>query len=135
MRAVLAQECDSLSAKLLFECQSVSLVSSELFWLEADRTVVRLAAQGLNRDHLSAQVEACLARTEMTVIDREVIRVARGIPEVVKSLDAIHIATALILADSIATVVTYDAKMASVLGRHGVPAMTASQAIETFAIV
>jgi hypothetical protein len=77
-------------------------------------------------DHQSARA---LGRVAAADLDREVIVAARAIPEVAKSGDAVDIATAVLLADSIDCVVAYDAKMAAVLRAHGVAAVTASSAM------
>jgi len=66
----------------------------------------------------------------MIDLDRQVINAARAIPEVIKSLDAIHVASAELLADAIAFVVTCDRQMAAVLNQRGlVEAVTPTEAV------
>jgi hypothetical protein len=55
---------------------------------------------------------------------------ALAIPEIVKSLDSIHIATAELVHDAIDYVLTYDRRMAAVLEAHGIPARTASDILQ-----
>jgi hypothetical protein len=56
-----------------------------------------------------------------------VIAAARAIPEVVKSLDAIHIATAERLVGELECALTYDKAMSKTLAARGVRAMTAAE--------
>jgi hypothetical protein len=73
-----------------------------------------------------ADLGAALARSAQVVIDCAVIRRARAIPEVVKPLGAIHIASAETLGDDLERVVTCDRATASAPGAGGVPCAGAS---------
>jgi hypothetical protein len=57
-------------------------------------------------------------------IDGAVVAAARAIPETIKSLGAIHVATAELLADAIDHVITDDRTMASVLEARGIAVRT-----------
>jgi predicted nucleic acid-binding protein len=103
-------------------------VSSDLLWLEAGRTGIRLVTQDPRRAGLPEDIELALEGIEWVALDRSVLAAARAIPEIVKPLDAIHIATAEMLGDAIDYVLTYDATMTRVLRAHGVTVMTAAQA-------
>lgn len=103
------------------------LISSQLLWLEADRTAIRLASESTALAGLPAEVTSALLRVEQVRLDRAIIDAARKIPQVVKSLDAIHIATAESLGKLVEFVMTYDKTMTAVLAARGVSVGTASQ--------
>lgn len=48
-------------------------------------------------------------------------RAAELDPSILRTLDAIHLATALALADQLESVITYDARLAEACSLHGVP--------------
>ena len=62
-------------------------------------------------------------------LDSAIIDAARRIPQAVKSLDAIHIASAEVLGDELEAVITYGKTLANVLTQRGVRACTASQLV------
>ncbi|MFV2065016.1 MAG: PIN domain-containing protein [Chloroflexota bacterium] len=64
------------------------------------------------RCHLLALAHVGLRRVELVGIDDRILDVA-GIlePRVLRTLDAIHIATAMALGDDLQAIVTYDARM------------------------
>ena len=108
---------------------SYRLISSELLWLEADRAVIRLISEFPALRGLTAQVRIALGGVNMIDVNRRVLNAARAIPDVVKSLDAIHIASAEMLGSELDCVLTYDKTMTAVLTTHGVTACTAAQAL------
>jgi predicted nucleic acid-binding protein len=132
-RAILRYEDDHDAAVALLDHPSVAFVASELLLVEADRTAIRLARENTGFADLPAAVAKALQRVTTLPIDRSVITAARAIPEAVKSLDAIHIATAEALGDAIGFVLTYDRTMAAVLHAHGIDALTASEALARLA--
>ncbi|MDR0594552.1 MAG: PIN domain-containing protein [Bifidobacteriaceae bacterium] len=79
------------------------LVSSRLLRLELTRLVRRL---GLDL----ALVEAAVSRINLVDVDRPALRQAEGIEHHVKSLDAVHLGTALSV-DRALTVVSHDSAM------------------------
>lgn len=95
------------------------LVSSEILWLEAARTGLRLARENPSLENLPSAIDRALAAVELVALDRTILAVARNLPEIVKSLDAIHIATVLTLGDSLDDVLTCDARMGGILGARG----------------
>ena len=129
LRAFLADAPEHAAAFSLVTSGSCRLISSELLWLEADRATIRLASEFPALHGLAAQVSTALNGVNMIDLDRRVLNAARAIPEVVKSLDAIHIASAEMLGDELDCVVTYDKTMTSVLSAHDMTACTAAQAL------
>ena len=101
---------------------SKPLVSSELLWLEADRTAIRLAHENPILTELPDQVTNALKRLDMIPLTRAIINSARRLPQVVKSLDALHIASAESLGAVLDYVATSDKTMISVLQARGVAA-------------
>ena len=132
LRAFVDSETDQGIARSLLnnKRESLALVSSELLWLESDRAIKRLAKQHPTLDSLPTWTALALEPVQMIDLDRQVINAARAIPEVIKSLDAIHVASAELLADAIAFVVTCDRQMAAVLNQRGlVEAVTPTEAV------
>ena len=125
LRGVLADAPEHAAVEVLLNDPAWQFISSDLLWLEADRAGIRLMAGHPSWAGLRADVERGLRRVDRVALDQTVLAAARAIPEVVKSLDAIHIATAELLGDSIDRVLTYDATMTRVLRAHGLVVATA----------
>ncbi len=82
------------------------IVSSALAWTEVVRAVRRSGGR-------VARAEAVLERIALVPIDEGITRSASHLsPAGLRTLDAIHLATALSLADDVAALVTYDARLA-----------------------
>lgn len=82
------------------------LASSALLRTELLRAVRRGAPRRI------AQARAALAAFTLRVVDDEILDAAGRIaPSSIRSLDAIHLATALRLADELEAIVTYDRRM------------------------
>lgn len=89
-------------------------VSSALSRAEVARALLPLGPTAQHRG------EAVLARIDLVRISDPVLRAAGSVlPEEVRTLDAIHLATAQQLGEDLARVVTYDARMQAVAGRLG----------------
>lgn len=97
-----------------------ALVSSQLLDVELSRFAVR---EGL--DH-SARIAPVLEQHARIAISSAIVRRAGEIPHHVRSLDALHLATALQLGSSLRALATYDQQLASVAERLGVPVVTPS---------
>jgi len=128
MRACLPDASDHAEALALLTRRPGALVSSELLWLEADRAAIRLATEDPSLATLPRQVTAALSHIDRVSLDRAVIAAARQIPQIVKSLDAIHVASAETLGDELSCVVTYDKTLTLVLQQRGHVVYTAAQA-------
>jgi predicted nucleic acid-binding protein len=84
------------------------LVSSALSRVEVERACLALG------DAVRARVRDVLARFELVRINERVIATAGAmLPHELRSLDAIHLATAALFDASLQRVVTYDARMAA----------------------
>ena len=71
----------------------------------------------------STRARRVLARVQQLRLDDEVLETAAAIdPIVLRSLDAIHVASALAFGDELAVVVTYDQRMLAALAALGLPA-------------
>jgi uncharacterized protein len=93
-------------------------VSSALLRAEALRAVRHLGREGL------ATVREGLRRVDLIAIDDRILDAA-GIldPGIIRTLDAIHLATALTLGDDLESIVTYDQRMMGAAGLLGLPAV------------
>lgn len=92
------------------------LASSTLLRTELLRAVRRGAPRRI------AQVRAALTAFTLRAVDDEILDAAGDIPPTsIRSLDAIHLATALRLADELDAIVTYDRRMMEAAGLLGLP--------------
>lgn len=83
-----------------------TLASSALVLTELTRAARRL------RPELEPQARGLVATLVLIDVDREVLTIAARLPPPeIRTLDAIHIATALALGDDLEAVLTYDARM------------------------
>ena len=131
MRALLVDADDHAAAAELLGDPSWNLVSSQLLRLEARRISVRLMSLSPlpGSGSLMEEADRNLDGFYFVAITPRVLRGAHNITQVIKTLDAIHVATALILSDAIECVVTYDKAMTRVLGDQGIRAATAAEAL------
>jgi predicted nucleic acid-binding protein len=69
-----------------------------------------------------ARARRLLRRLDLVQLDDELLDAAAALDAgILRSLDAIHLAAAQLLADDLTAVVTYDARMTAAAGRLGVP--------------
>lgn len=95
---------------------SPGLASSALIATELMRSVRR------SRPDLEEEASLLLARIALIDVDRVVLRMAGRLePVSLRSLDAIHLATALSLGESLDALITYDARMSEAAREAGVP--------------
>jgi hypothetical protein len=93
-------------------------VSSSLLVIEVRRAALRDGGQQLPR------IDIALDRIGLIDIGHGVLEVASRIPEPsLRSLDAIHLATALILGTALEAFITYDARLASAATANGITAV------------
>jgi len=89
-------------------------VSSALLRTEALRAVRHLDPEAL------ATVREGLRRVDLVGIDDRILDAAGTLePSVLRTLDAIHISTALAVGDDLEAIVTYDDRMVEAAGRLG----------------
>jgi uncharacterized protein len=87
--------------------------------------LVRATRRGTGDDEASViEAHALLARTTLVEIDRRIMHAAARIePLAVRTLEAIHLATALELDEEIEAMVVYDRQLAAGARRHGIEAV------------
>lgn len=88
--------------------------SSVLVEVEVRRAVRRV------RPDLRGEADRILAQVVLIQLDDAIVtRAATIVPPQVRSFDAIHIASALLLGEELEAVVTYDERMSEALERRG----------------
>jgi predicted nucleic acid-binding protein len=113
MIKVVNPEPQSNALRAWLRRQPGPFVSSTLLEVEVRRALWRINPAVL------ADVSRALAPIEQVPIDPPIINVAGRFPEpLLRSLDAIHLATAVVLASSL-TFVTYDKQLATVAAAMG----------------
>ena len=112
------RETSALEA-FLRERPEAPLVSSALLVLETRRAVLRQAPDQL------ARADLLLTRIDQVDITRAVLEAASRLPDpALRSLDALHLATALQLDRDLEALVTYDSRLAAAAGRQRLPVVT-----------
>lgn len=90
--------------------------SSRLLWLEAVRAVRRHRPDGFEN------VRRLLSAIELVSVDDDILETAALLqPLTLRSLDAIHLATAMTLGDTLGMLVTYDRRMIDAAQTLGLP--------------
>lgn len=108
-------EADALTA---FLASAPPLVSSALLAVEAVRACARY---GVER---AAAAEAGLATVALVPVDQPVLSAAAALrPTGLRTLDALHLATALSLGDDLDHLVAYDARLLEAAEAHGLRAL------------
>ena len=112
------RETSALEA-FLRERPEAPLVSSALLVLETRRAILRQAPDQL------ARADLLLTRLDQVDITRAVLEAASRLPDpALRSLDALHLATALQLDRDLEALVTYDSRLAAAAGRQRLPVVT-----------
>ena len=91
------------------------LVSCDIAITEIHRTLARY------RDVPGhARADALLDVTGLVAVNRALlVRASRLLPAILRSLDALHLAAALLVASELSALVTYDARLAEAARRNG----------------
>jgi uncharacterized protein len=117
-RVVAEPDSPALQATLRSHVGSQAvLVSSSLAWVEVSRALRRASAidPGLHPDALT---DVALSGVLERPVDAEVVALARRVtPLVLRSLDAVHVATALLVDADV--VVSYDDRLVAAVREHG----------------
>lgn len=109
------QEAESAAASA-FVGDRTDLMSSTLLAVEARRGTLRNDPAALPR------VDVFLARIDMIGISDAIIESAGRLPDVMlRSLDAIHLATALLVREELDVLLTYDTRLLTAAEAHGLP--------------
>lgn len=95
--------------------------SSAVLRVEATRAAARVGPAAVDA------VSAALRRVVLVPVDDEVLDIAVHVGDpAVRSLDAIHLATAVSLGDDLGMLLTYDARMADAARSLGIPVSSPS---------
>jgi predicted nucleic acid-binding protein len=123
MRVHFAEEPESRTVAAFLEEATRSgtrLVSSRLLWVESARTARRRINQGLAGEWFAESVAASLASVTRIEPSPAIFDQAAALVATIRTLDAIHVATALAVRSDLVGVLTYDQTMAEVLEAEGV---------------
>jgi predicted nucleic acid-binding protein len=91
------------------------LISSKLLQVEARRGTLRRAAGRLPR------LDVLLSEIETVAISDVVIESAGRLPDpMLRSLDAIHLATALLIREDVDVLLSYDDRLTAAAAAHGI---------------
>lgn len=116
---VVVEEPESDALRAFLAGEHGRYVSSVLTRTEAMRAVRYIGSEA------RARVREALRRIDLVSIDDRVLDAAGLLdPDVLRSLDAIHVATALALGDDLDVVVTYDEHMIRTASLMGIPTAT-----------
>ncbi len=100
------EETESASVRTFLAASTAPRVSSALLRTESLRSIRHLGPDAL------AAVRAGLRSIDLIGIDDRVLDAAGTLePQVLRTLDAIHLATALAVGDDLQAIVTYDERM------------------------
>jgi uncharacterized protein len=95
------------------------MTASALLLVEARRAITRLAPERLPR------LDLVLARVEIIDLSGPVLETAGRLPDpLLRSLDAIHLATALLVREDLEAFLTYDDRLAAAATAHGLSVET-----------
>jgi len=113
---VVVEEPESAALRAFLAADQARRVSSALLRTEALRAVRHLGPEAL------ANAREGLRRVDLVAIDDRILDAA-GIlePGVLRTLDAIHLATALAVGDDLEAIVTYDERMLAAARSLGLP--------------
>ncbi|CAA9397992.1 MAG: hypothetical protein AVDCRST_MAG66-1304 [uncultured Pseudonocardia sp.] len=97
------------------------LVSSTLLTVEMRRAMLRIRPDGLPK------VDALLGRVRQLDVGGAVIETAGRLPDpLLRPLDAIHLATALLIREDVESLLTYDDRLADAARAHGLAVVSPS---------
>lgn len=92
------------------------MVSSALLLVEARRAVLRMQPSALPR------IDVLLDRIRLIDVSGAILDRASRLPDpLLRSLDAIHLATATLIREEVDELLTYDGRLAQAARSHGIP--------------
>jgi uncharacterized protein len=116
---VIVEEPGSIALREYLAAESARFVSSALLRTEAQRAVRQQGPE------VRGAVRAGLRRIELIAIDDRILDAAGTLePQILRTLDAIHVASALAVGDDLVAIVTYDGRMIDAAGQLGLPTAT-----------
>jgi predicted nucleic acid-binding protein len=108
------EESETAALRHFLADRALRRVSSALLRTEALRAVRHLGPDAL------ASVREALRRVDLVAIDDRILDAAGTLePRVLRTLDAIHLATAMAMGDDLDAIVTYDDRMVEAAGLLG----------------
>ena len=108
------EESETAALRQFLADRALRRVSSALLRTEALRAVRHLGPDAL------ASVREALRRVDLVAIDDRILDAAGTLePRVLRTLDAIHLATAMAIGDDLDAIVTYDDRMVEAAGLLG----------------
>ncbi len=118
-RVVSEPEADALIAVLRrHDAEQDALVSSALAWIEVSRSLRSRWADEADQSAVADAIDIALSGIDEYPINAEVVSLARRMkPAVLRSLDAIHLATSVLVDADV--VVTFDARLAAACSENG----------------
>ena len=119
-RSVQEAESDAVEAAFdRYVAEDAVIISSSLAWVEVSRALrTRLDSGSYGEDEIHDAVEGALAGVAERLITEEVIGLARRVaPPLLRTLDAIHVATAIVL--DVDEVVAYDDRLIDACRSNG----------------
>lgn len=117
---MIVEEAESTAlAEWMLARASSTMISSELARVEVMRTMRRVHPDAIDEAAL------LLESIDLLAIDREVIGIAADLEIAdLRSLDAIHLATAALLGDGLEQFVAYDRRLLEAASARGLPVVT-----------
>lgn len=119
-RSVQEPESDAVEAAIdRYVADDAVIVSSSLAWVEVSRALrTRLDSGVYGEDEVHGAVEGALSGVAERLITGEVVGLARRVaPPRLRTLDAVHLATAIVL--DVDEVVVYDARLVDACRHNG----------------
>jgi predicted nucleic acid-binding protein len=114
LKMVLSEPQSAAFTTYLASIDAPEFISSALLAVEARRSVLRHDSSLLPRTDLA------LLRVEQIEVSAAVLETASRLPDpLLRTLDAVHVATALLIRDDIDVVITYDPRMQAAADAHG----------------
>ena len=108
------EESETAALRQFLAERALRRVSSALLRTEALRAVRHLGPDAL------ASVREAIRRVDLVAIDDRILDAAGTLePRVLRTLDAIHLATAMAMGDDLDAIVTYDDRMVEAAGLLG----------------
>jgi predicted nucleic acid-binding protein len=116
LKSVLGEPQSAALKAYLAAAGDPELISSALLAVEARRSVLRNDPTQIPRTDLA------LLRVEQIEMSGPVLEAASRLPDpLLRTLNAIHVATALLIRDDVDVLVSYDQHMLAAAAAHGLP--------------
>jgi uncharacterized protein len=123
LKTVFVENHSDAMAAYVRDNDAYGFVSSVLLAVELRRAVQRIDPRALPRADLE------LTRMTLVGLSEPVVETAGRFPDpCLRSLDAIHVATALLLRDELSALVSYDKRLVSAAVAGGLPAVSPGEA-------